>query len=123
MPKTDNGNDQVTVGWEEWISLPDLDLPAIKAKVDTGAKTSSLHAFSVEPYSTGSKNKVRFGIHPIPDRPDIEVYCSAETVGQREITSSNGESELRYIITTKVRIGEQEWPIEISLTPALMAIA
>ncbi|MDX1739018.1 MAG: RimK/LysX family protein, partial [Alphaproteobacteria bacterium] len=107
---------ELVVGWEEWLELPKLGLPAIKAKVDTGARTSSIHAFMIEPYGRGGKQRVRFGIHPVPERKDITVFCSAELVDQREITSSNGETELRYIIRTPVRIGGQEWPIEISLT-------
>jgi len=116
MSDKSNEENMISVGWEEWLVLPDLGLPAIKAKVDTGAKTSSLHAFDVEPFTTGAKNMVRFGIHPIPDRPDIEVYCTAETTGRREVTSSNGESELRYFIMTKLSILGEEWPIEISLS-------
>ncbi len=108
--------DKLVVGWEEWLALPDLGLPAICAKVDTGARTSALHAFVVEPYGPEKKRRVRFGIHPIPGNEDIEVFCSAELVDQRMVTSSNGESELRYVIRTPVSIGGQTWPIEISLT-------
>ncbi|MEQ8229428.1 MAG: 30S ribosomal protein S6--L-glutamate ligase [Rhodospirillales bacterium] len=108
--------DPIVIGWEEWVSLPELGLPAIKAKADTGARTSSLHAFSVEPFSTGGKKMVRFGIRPVTEKPAIELFCTAELIGQREITSSNGESELRPIIRTKVRVAGEEWPIEISLT-------
>ena len=107
--------DPVAIGWEEWVSLPDLGLPAIKAKADTGARTSSLHAFSVEPYVAGGKRFVRFGIHPVIDQPGIELFCTAELIGMREITSSNGESELRPIIRTHVRVAGREWPIEVSL--------
>ncbi len=107
---------EMVFGWEEWVELPKLGLPAVNAKIDTGARTSSLHAFMIEPYGPDEKRRVRFGVHPLPDRPDIEVFCSAPLVGQREITSSNGETEMRYIISTPVRIGGQEWPIEISLT-------
>jgi len=107
---------ELVVGWEEWLELPKLGLPAVKAKVDTGARTSSIHAFMIEPYKARGKDRIRFGVHPVPDRPDITVFCTAELVEQREITSSNGETELRYIIRTPVRIGGQEWPIEISLT-------
>ncbi|GEQ97515.1 alpha-L-glutamate ligase [Iodidimonas gelatinilytica] len=105
-----------SVGWEEWVALPALGIPAIRAKVDTGAQTSSLHAFSVHPYEKNGKNRVRFGLHPLPERPEIELYCEADLVGQREITSSNGETELRFIIRTLARIGDHEWPIEMSLT-------
>lgn len=110
------GDSPIEIGWEEWVALPELGLPAIKAKADTGARTSSLHAFFVEPFRSGGKQKVRFGIHPIVEQPHIEVYATADMVGQREITSSNGERELRYIIATPVRIAGKEWPIEISLT-------
>ncbi|MFC1672537.1 30S ribosomal protein S6--L-glutamate ligase [Pseudomonadota bacterium] len=107
---------ELVFGWEEWVELPELGLPAVRAKVDTGAKSSSIHAFMIEPYGRAGRKRVRFGVHPIPERPDIVVYCSAELVDQREITSSNGETELRYIIRTSLRIGGQEWPIDISLT-------
>ncbi|MEG3617115.1 30S ribosomal protein S6--L-glutamate ligase [Magnetovibrio sp. PR-2] len=108
--------DKLVVGWEEWLALPELGLPAICAKVDTGARTSALHAFVVEPYGPESKRRVRFGIHPVPGNQDIEVFCSAELVDQRQVTSSNGETELRYVIRTPVSIGGQTWPIDISLT-------
>jgi len=107
---------ELIFGWEEWVELPGLGLPAVRAKVDTGARSSSIHAFMIEPYGRGDKKRVRFGVHPVPERPDVVVFCTAELVDQREITSSNGETELRYIIRTPLRIGGQEWPIEISLT-------
>jgi len=103
------------LGWEEWVALPDLGLPAIKAKVDTGARTSALHAFFVEPVA-GRRPRVRFGVHPIPRRADIEIVCVAPVVDRREVTSSNGDREKRYVITTPIRIGEREWDIEVTLT-------
>ncbi len=106
----------LTLGWEEWLSLPLLGLPAIKAKIDTGAKTSSLHAFAIEPFGSNTRPLVRFGIHPVPERPEIEIFCSAKVIDRRPVVSSNGESELRYIIETPVDIAGYEWPIEISLT-------
>lgn len=108
--------DKVVLGWEEWVSLPGLGIPALAAKIDTGAKTSALHAFAIEPFGTGSAPYVRFGIHPLPDRPEIEIFCSARLVDRREVISSNGEKELRYVIVTPVKIGENEWPIEVTLT-------
>lgn len=104
------------IGWEEWISLPELGLPAIKAKVDTGAKTSAIHAFMVEKIIEDNDVKVRFGIHPIPSQPNVEVYCKAHLIDEREVTSSNGQIELRYVIRTMVQFGKRKWPIEITLT-------
>jgi ribosomal protein S6--L-glutamate ligase len=104
------------IGWEEWVALPDLGLPAIKVKVDTGAKTSALHAFQIEPFGSPIAPMVRFGIHPIPGRDDTEIYCSAPVVDRREVTSSNGERETRFVIGTCLRIGERDWPIEVTLT-------
>ena len=105
-----------TIGWAEWVALPDLGLPAIRAKVDTGARTSALHAFQVEPFGPITAPMVRFGVHPIPGRTDIVIYCSAPVVDRREVTSSNGERETRCVITTRVQIGERVWPIEVTLT-------
>lgn len=104
------------LGWEEWVALPELGLPAIKAKVDTGARTSALHAFYVEPFGPTRSRKVRFGVHPVPRRNDIEVQCVARLVGQRDVRSSNGEREQRYVIETPIRVGDREWPIEVTLT-------
>ena len=104
------------LGWEEWIALPELGLPAIKAKVDTGARTSALHAAFVEPFGSARAPMVRFGVHPIPRRADVEVVCTARVVDRRAVTSSNGEREERYVIETPLRIGERQWPIEVTLT-------
>jgi len=108
--------DELTLGWAEWVSLPSLGLPAIKAKVDTGAKTSALHAVAVEPFGSADNPQVRFIMHPDPDDPRIEVVCSARVIGRRSVASSNGESESRYVIETPIRIGDETWPIEITLT-------
>lgn len=105
-----------TLGWEEWVALPDLNLPALKAKVDTGARTSALHAFRIEIYGPAEHPMVHFGIHPIPSRDDVAVFASAPICDRREVTSSNGETELRPVVRTTLRIGERSWPIEVSLT-------
>jgi ribosomal protein S6--L-glutamate ligase len=103
------------LGWEEWVMLPDLGVPAIKAKVDTGARTSALHAFYVEPFGPARARKVRFGVHPLPRRNDIAIECTARVVDRREVKSSNGEIEARYVIETPIRIGERQWKIEVTL--------
>ncbi|MCA0996998.1 30S ribosomal protein S6--L-glutamate ligase [Alloyangia pacifica] len=107
---------QFTLGWEEWLALPGLGLPAIRAKVDTGARTSALHAFAIEPFGSADKPMVRFAIHPDPADPDLEIICSAPLKDRREVTSSNGETELRFVIEAEVVMGERRWPIEITLT-------
>ncbi len=107
---------ELNFGWEEWVSLPDLGLPAIKAKVDTGARTSALHAHDIETFGSAAKPKVRFNVHPIPGREDISITCSAPLIDRREVTSSNGESEQRLVIASTLEVGGQSWPIEITLT-------
>lgn len=104
------------LGWEEWIALPDLGLPAVKAKVDTGARTSALHASSIEPFGSASAPMVRFVVHPHPARANLAVTCTAPVVGRRDVTSSNGDSESRYVIATTIRVGGHSWPIEVTLT-------
>jgi ribosomal protein S6--L-glutamate ligase len=103
----------LTLGWQEWISLPRLGLGAIKAKIDTGARTSALHAFDLEPAAEG---RIAFKVHPIPRRADIVVQCEARLVDSREITSSNGERERRVVIETEIEIAGRRWPIEVTLT-------
>ena len=108
--------DPFVLGWEEWAALPGLGLPAIRAKVDTGARTSALHAMAIEPFGPEHAPQVRFIVHPVPDKPEIEVTCAAPAIDRREVTSSNGETELRWVIEASVSVGDREWPIEITLT-------
>ena len=108
--------DVLELGWEEWLALPALGLPAIKAKVDTGAKTSALHAEVVETFGTAENPKVRFLIQPDPERPKLEIVCTADVVDRRDVTSSNGQTELRYVISTEMQIGRMRRTIEITLT-------
>ncbi len=108
--------DKLNFGWEEWVALPDLGLPAIKAKVDTGARTSALHAHDIETFGTSAKPKVRFNVMPIAGRDDIAITCSAPLIDRREVTSSNGEAEERFVIATTLEVGGELWPIEVTLT-------
>ncbi len=106
----------IVVGWQEWIALPELGLPALKAKIDTGAKTSALHTHFIEPYVNGRRLKVRFAVRPSPQKGDLEVAASADVVDRREVISSNGVPELRYVIMTTLSIAKRQWPIEVTLT-------
>jgi hypothetical protein len=107
---------RATIGWREWAALPDLNLPAIKAKIDTGARTSALHAFLIEPYTRDGVDMLRFLIHPIQLNQKLEVECHAPVFDFREVTDSGGHREMRYVIQSKVVIGDIAWPIEMTLT-------
>lgn len=109
-------NKKVTVGWREWVALPALQIPAIKAKIDTGARTSALHAFDLEPVEANGEQMVRFAVHPLQRRQDVTVTCVARVVDRRTVTNSGGQSEERYVIETPIRIGAAEWLIEVTLT-------
>jgi len=104
------------VGWREWCALPALNLPAIKAKLDTGAKTSALHAYDIERYRKRNKELVKFCIHPIQGNRQIVVCSQSEIIDQRTITSSNGHREHRYVILENVQLGHMTWPIELTLS-------
>src|SRR6056297_4008276 len=116
MTDTPDPSQQLQFGWEEWISLPDLGVPALKAKVDTGARTSALHAFDIETFGPVNRPKVRFAVHPVPGRTDITIPCSAPITDRREVTAANGETEHRYVIETELEIGTASVPVEIMLT-------
>ena len=107
---------RLTVGWREWVALPTLGLPAIKAKVDTGARTSALHAHFVVPCQEGGRRRVRFGVHPVQRRTDLSVTCTADVADRRVVRDSGGHEEPRYVIVVPVRLGELEWPVEVTLT-------
>jgi hypothetical protein len=110
------GSETLLLGWREWIALPELGLTIVKAKVDTGARTSTLHAFYVDGFHRGRQSYVRFGVHPLQKRTDVVVHGEAVVIDQRRVTDSGGHREDRYVIRTRVVLAGREWPIEITLT-------
>ncbi|RTE86235.1 MULTISPECIES: ATP-dependent zinc protease [Gammaproteobacteria] len=104
-----------TIGWREWLSLPELGIENIKAKVDTGAKTSCLHAFKLEPFEKNGERWLKIWVHPIQDSLEEHV-CEARIVEQRNVTDSGGHIEERYVIETTVHAGSVSFPAELTLT-------
>jgi hypothetical protein len=106
----------LTLGWREWVGLPELGIPAVKAKVDTGARTSALHAFEVWPLSENGVQRVQFKIHPLQKDSDTVIVCTADVLDERTVTDSGGHREKRWVIETLLSIGPHRWPIEMTLT-------
>jgi hypothetical protein len=107
---------KTTIGWREWMVLPVLGIPGVKAKIDTGARTSVLHAFSLEQFTENGQKKVRFLIHPLQKRTDIELTCVADVVDRRMVSDSGGHREMRYVIRSKIMVGTTEIDAEITLS-------
>ena len=106
----------VQLGWREWISLPDLGVRQLLAKVDTGAKTCALHAFYVEPFYSDGDAWVRFGLHPSRKSTKKEIHCMARVNDHRAVRDSSGNEELRYVIETPIKMGDAWFNCEMTLT-------
>ncbi|MEM7763929.1 MAG: RimK/LysX family protein [Pseudomonadota bacterium] len=109
-------SDRTVIGWREWAALPALGVARIKVKIDTGARTSALHATSIEPYETDGEQRVRFRLQPGRKDTTIMPVRDARVVDTRDVTNSGGQVEQRYVIETDIVLGEQRWPIEMTLT-------
>jgi hypothetical protein len=104
------------IGWREWLGLPDLGIPAIKAKVDTGARTSALHAYYVTPFEKDGQPWVRFGLHPLQKDSLTCIECEEPVKDVRKVTDSGGHSEQRVVIDTTLLINGISMTIEVTLT-------
>lgn len=113
---SDGNTELVTLGWREWVSLPKLGLNRIKAKVDSGARTSSLHAFEVRDFEEGGIHRVEFKMHPKQRDDQTVIICVADIVDERFVRDSGGHKEKRWVIESPLTIGAMTWNIEINLT-------
>ena len=103
------------MGWREWIALPELGLPHLKAKIDTGARSSCLHAVDMETFDQDNQIFVRFSVHPIQRSEKRSITCTAKVHDVRKVRSSTGEATNRFVILTPVRWKNQVWPVELTL--------
>ena len=117
MALAPNGAKYPMIGWREWVALPEIHVDMIKAKIDTGARTSALHAFGLQPFKNDNgEEKINFSIHPLQKDISMVVHCTANLVDKRWVTDSGGHEEERYVILTPISVAGQTWPIEITLT-------
>ena len=103
------------VGWREWISLPALGIDAIKVKIDTGARSSSLHAFDVEEFARDGRRWVRFVVHPLQRDSKTTLRAEAPVLEFRHIRSSSGHMSHRPVVRVEIELGGQRWPIDLTL--------
>lgn len=103
------------IGWREWVSLPQLGVEAVKPKIDTGARSSSLHAFHIETFVRDEAPWVRFEVHPLQRRKHPTIQCEAPILERRDVKSSSGHITRRLVIRTQVCLGGRCWPIDLTL--------
>ncbi|MFT7689186.1 MAG: hypothetical protein ACI9FB_004554 [Candidatus Azotimanducaceae bacterium] len=107
---------KMVIGSDEWCAFPSLNIPAIKARVDSGAKTSSMHAINILRFTRENKNWVSFEVHPLQKNRKVSVHCEAPLIDQRVIKSSSGDKEQRPVIRVPLFLGEKSWEVEVTLT-------
>jgi len=107
---------KMIIGSHEWCGFPSLGIPAVKARVDSGAKTSSLHAFNIQPFKKDGEPWVSFEVHPVQENRQIVIRCERPVVDKRKVRSSSGDTETRYVISALLRLGGAEWDVELTLT-------
>ena len=103
------------IGWREWLAIPSLDVDRIKAKIDTGARSSSLHAFNIRPFHDQGAPHVAFVICPDQRRTRPAIECTAAILDEREVKSSTGHAQRRYVINVDIALAGATWPIELTL--------
>jgi len=104
------------LGWREWVGLPGLGVRRIKAKLDTGARTSSLHAFRIRRFQSDGHDMVRFEVHPVQRSTAATIEVTARVIEERRVRDSGGRVEIRPVIETEVELAGERWPIELTLT-------
>lgn len=109
-------DEQLVIGWREWVGLPDLGIKRVKAKVDTGARSSALHAYDIQEFDRDGEKWVRFKVHPLQRNSRICKETEAKILEHRVIRSSNGTSEKRPVVISTVAVLGVNWPVELTLT-------
>ncbi len=104
------------IGWREWAGLPDFGVEEINAKIDTGAKSSAIHAYRIKEIEIDGEPHAEFFLHPVQRRKKPEIYCRAPIVDKRLIRSSNGQEEERFVIEANLRLGDRLWKADLTLT-------
>ena len=107
---------KIIVGSEEWCAIPGLSIPAIKARIDSGARTSSIHAFNIQPFKKNGEAWISFEVHPIQQNRSTIIRTEAEVYDRRVVKSSSGDAEKRYVIQTQLNLGDESWEIEVTLS-------
>lgn len=111
-----NSASHTVVGWREWVGLPGLDVPWMKAKLDTGARSSALHAFDIELFPNDGDDWVRYSIHPWQKSDDEAVTCESQVLAQRSVRSSSGHTEVRYVVSLDLAVAGRTVTAEVTLS-------